>query len=124
MSRIFKRLRLYGIIDQLKRTYKYFLTAFDKEIVAARLTVGNLVLLILHMHLAQYVLHMYLVQLVLHMHHAQDVLYMYLVLLVLHMHHAQDVLYMYLVLLVLHMHLTQDVLHMYFVLQIYLQRAV
>ncbi len=43
MSRIFKRLRLYGIIDQLKETYKYFLTAFDKEIIVARFTVGNLV---------------------------------------------------------------------------------
>ncbi len=81
MSRIFKRLRLYGIIDHLKRTYKYFLTAIDKEIVAARLTVGNLVLLILHMHLAQDVLHKYLVLLVLLMHLAQDVLFMYLVLL-------------------------------------------
>ncbi len=44
MSRIFKRLRLHGIIERLKGTYKYFLTAFGKEIIVAGLAVRNLVL--------------------------------------------------------------------------------
>ena len=44
MSRIFKRLRLHGIIERVKGTYKYFVTAYGKEIIAAGLTVRNLVL--------------------------------------------------------------------------------
>ncbi len=44
MSRIFKRLRRHGTIERLKGTYKYFLTAYGKEIVADGLTVRNLVL--------------------------------------------------------------------------------
>lgn len=32
MSRIFKRLRLHGIIDRVKGSYKYFPTAYGKEI--------------------------------------------------------------------------------------------
>jgi len=44
MSRIFKRLRLHGIIERVKGTYKYFLTAYGKEIIVAGLTVRNLVL--------------------------------------------------------------------------------
>lgn len=44
MSRIFKRLRLHGIIERLQGTYKYFPTAYGKEIIAAGLTVRNLVL--------------------------------------------------------------------------------
>ena len=45
MSRIFKRLRLHGIIERAKGTYKYFITAYGKEIIAAGLTVRNLVLI-------------------------------------------------------------------------------
>ena len=44
MSRIFKRLRLHGIIERAQGTYKYFVTACGKEIIAAGLTVRNLVL--------------------------------------------------------------------------------
>ncbi len=44
MSRIFKRLRLHGIIERAKGTYKYFVTAYGKEIIAAGLTIKNLVL--------------------------------------------------------------------------------
>ena len=40
MSRIFKRLRLHGIIERAEGTYKYFTTAYGKEIIAAGLTVS------------------------------------------------------------------------------------
>ena len=45
MSRIFRRLRLHGIIERRKGTYKYFVTAYGKEIIAAGLTLRNLVLI-------------------------------------------------------------------------------
>ena len=45
MSRIFKRLRLHGIIERVQGTYKYFATAYGKKIIAAGLTVRNLVLI-------------------------------------------------------------------------------
>ncbi len=45
MSRIFKRLRLHEIIERIQGTYKYFITAYGKEIIAAGLTVRNLVLI-------------------------------------------------------------------------------
>jgi len=45
MSRIFKRLRLYGIIERVQGTYKYFATAYGKKIIAAGLTIRNLVLI-------------------------------------------------------------------------------
>ena len=45
MSRIFKRLRLHGIIERAKGTYKYFPTAYGKEIIAAGLTIRNLLLI-------------------------------------------------------------------------------
>lgn len=45
MSRIFKRLRLHGIIERAEGTYKYFATAYGKEIIAAGLTVRNFVLI-------------------------------------------------------------------------------
>ena len=45
MSRIFKRLRLQGIIERVKGTYKYFPTAYGKEVIAAGLTIRNLVLI-------------------------------------------------------------------------------
>lgn len=44
MSRIFKRLRLHGLIERVKGTYKYFPTAYGKEVIAAGLTVKNLIL--------------------------------------------------------------------------------
>lgn len=45
MSRIFKRLRLHGIIERAKGTYKYFPTKLGKEIIAAGLTIKNMVLI-------------------------------------------------------------------------------
>ena len=45
MSRIFKRLRLHGIIERMEGTYKYLAAAYGKEIIAAGLTVRNLVLI-------------------------------------------------------------------------------
>ena len=45
MSRIFKRLRLHGIIERVQGTYKYFTTDYGKKIIAAGLTVRNLVLI-------------------------------------------------------------------------------
>ncbi len=45
MSSIFKRLRLHGIIERVKGTYKYFATAYGKEVIAAGLAVRNLVLI-------------------------------------------------------------------------------
>lgn len=44
MSRIFKRLRLHGIIERAKGTYKYYPSAFGKEVIAAGLAIRNLVL--------------------------------------------------------------------------------
>ena len=43
MSRIF--LRLHGIIERVQGSYKYFATAYGKGIIAAGLTVKNLVLI-------------------------------------------------------------------------------
>ena len=45
MSRIFKRLRLHGIIERIKGTYKYLPTAYGKEVIAAGLAIKNLVLI-------------------------------------------------------------------------------
>ena len=45
MSRIFKRLRLHGIIERVQGTYKYFPTAYGKEVIAAGLAIRNLVLI-------------------------------------------------------------------------------
>ena len=45
MSRIFKRLCLHGIIERMKGTYKYFPTAYGKEVIAAGLAIRNLVLI-------------------------------------------------------------------------------
>lgn len=45
MSRIFKRLRLHGLIERAKGTYKYFPTALGKSVIAAGLTVKNLILI-------------------------------------------------------------------------------
>ena len=39
MSRILKRLRLHGLIVKIKGSYKYFLTALGKSVVAAGLKI-------------------------------------------------------------------------------------
>jgi hypothetical protein len=44
MSRIFKRLRLHGLIEKIDGTYRYFLTALGKSVVAAGLKVRNLII--------------------------------------------------------------------------------
>ena len=44
MSRIFKRLSLHGLIEKVEGTYRYFLTALGKSVVAAGLKVKNLVI--------------------------------------------------------------------------------
>ena len=44
MTRIFKRLRLHGLIEKIPGSYKYLITALGKEIIAAGLTVKNLIL--------------------------------------------------------------------------------
>lgn len=44
MTRIFKRLRLHGVIEKIPGSYKYLITALGKEIIAAGLTVKNLIL--------------------------------------------------------------------------------
>lgn len=43
MTRIFKRLKVHGLIEKLPGTYKYLITALGKEVVAAGLTVKNLI---------------------------------------------------------------------------------
>ncbi len=45
VSRLLKRLRLHGLIKKVGRTYKYYLTAFGKEIIAAGLKLKELFLL-------------------------------------------------------------------------------
>ena len=45
MSRIFKRLRLHGLIEKIEGTYRYFLTALGKSVVAAGLKVKNMVII-------------------------------------------------------------------------------
>lgn len=44
-SDLFKRLCLHGIIERVQGTYKYSITAYGKEIIAAGLTVRNLMLI-------------------------------------------------------------------------------
>ena len=44
MTRIFKRLRLHGLIEKIPNSYKYLITALGKEIIAAGLTVKNMIL--------------------------------------------------------------------------------
>ena len=44
MSRIFKRLRLHGLIEKIDGSYRYFLTALGKSVVTAGLKVRNLVI--------------------------------------------------------------------------------
>ena len=44
-SRLLKRLRLHGFIKKVGRTYRYYLTHFGKEIIAAALKLKELVLI-------------------------------------------------------------------------------
>ena len=45
MSRIFKRLRLHGLIERKGSSYKYFVTAFGKEVISAGLSIRSLILI-------------------------------------------------------------------------------
>lgn len=45
ISRIFKRLRLHEITERVQDTYKYFITAYRKEIIATGLKVRYLILI-------------------------------------------------------------------------------
>lgn len=45
VSRLLKRLRLHGLIKKVGRTYKYYLTVFGKEVIAAGLKLRELVLI-------------------------------------------------------------------------------
>lgn len=44
MTRIFKRLRLHGLIEKIPGSYKYLITALGKKIIITGLTVKNLIL--------------------------------------------------------------------------------
>jgi hypothetical protein len=44
MSRIFKRLRLHGLIEKVQGSYRYFLTALGKSVITAGLYVKNLII--------------------------------------------------------------------------------
>ena len=44
MTRIFKRLKVHGLIEKIPGTYKYLITSLGKEIIAAGLTIKNLIL--------------------------------------------------------------------------------
>ena len=44
MTRIFKRLTVHGLIEKIPGTYKYLITSLGKEIIAAGLTIKNLIL--------------------------------------------------------------------------------
>jgi hypothetical protein len=45
VSRLLKRLRLHGFIKKVGHTYRYYLTHFGKEIIAAALKLKELVLI-------------------------------------------------------------------------------
>lgn len=45
MSRVFKRLRLHGLIERAEGTYKYFLTELGKAVIVAGLSIKNLILI-------------------------------------------------------------------------------
>lgn len=45
VSRLLKRLRLHGFIKKVGHTYRYYLTHFGKEIIAAALRLKELVLI-------------------------------------------------------------------------------
>jgi hypothetical protein len=45
MSRLLKRLRLHGLIKKIGHTYKYYLTAFGKDVITAGLKLRQLVII-------------------------------------------------------------------------------
>jgi hypothetical protein len=45
MSRLLKRLRVHGLIKKVGHTYKYYLTAFGKDVIAAGLKLRELVII-------------------------------------------------------------------------------
>jgi hypothetical protein len=45
VSRLLKRLRTHGLVKKIGRTYKYYLTAFGKEVVATALKLRELVII-------------------------------------------------------------------------------
>ncbi|WP_279210230.1 MarR family transcriptional regulator, partial [Mediterraneibacter gnavus] len=44
MTRIFKRLKVHELIEKIPGSYKYLITALGKEIIAAGLSIKNLIL--------------------------------------------------------------------------------
>ena len=42
ISRLMKRLRMHGLIKKVGRTYKYYLTALGKQVIALGLKLKNL----------------------------------------------------------------------------------
>ncbi|MFR2879766.1 MAG: hypothetical protein ACLTC8_01600 [Lachnospiraceae bacterium] len=42
MTRIFKRLKVHGLIEKIPGSYKYLITALGKEIIAAGLSIKTL----------------------------------------------------------------------------------
>ncbi len=42
ISRIMKRLRTHGLVKKIGRTYKYYLTALGKQVIALGLKLKNL----------------------------------------------------------------------------------
>ena len=44
MTRSFKRLKVHGLIEKIPGSYKYLITALGKEIIAAGLSIKNLIL--------------------------------------------------------------------------------
>ncbi|HEV2379922.1 MAG TPA: hypothetical protein VG206_09025 [Terriglobia bacterium] len=45
LSRLLKRLRLHGLIKKVGHTYRYYLTALGKHVIASGLKLKNLVLI-------------------------------------------------------------------------------
>lgn len=46
MTKIFKRLKVHGLIEKIPGTYKYLITSLGKEIITAGLTIKNLILIL------------------------------------------------------------------------------
>ena len=45
VSRLLKRLRLHGLIKKVGRTYKYYLTQFDKVVITTAVKLRELVII-------------------------------------------------------------------------------
>jgi len=45
VSRLLKRLRTHGLVKKVGHTYKYYVTAFGKEVVATALKLRELVII-------------------------------------------------------------------------------